>query len=50
VKLHDALTKVGVPNELVTIPGGRHGGFTPAEMNRIYSGIQAFLKKHGITS
>src|SRR5205809_138149 len=29
VRLHEALTKAGVVNQLVTIPGGRHGNFTP---------------------
>src|SRR5437868_3005037 len=28
VRLHDALTRAGVRNQLVTIPGGGHGGFT----------------------
>ena len=48
VRLHEALTKAGVPNEFITIPGGRHGGFSAAEMNTIYTAIRAFLKKHGI--
>jgi acetyl esterase/lipase len=48
VRLRDALTKAGVPNELLTIPGGRHGGFTPDERTRIYSTIRAFLAKHGL--
>src|SRR5438034_8738508 len=36
VKLHAALAKVNTANQLVTIPGGRHGGFTPEERTRIY--------------
>jgi hypothetical protein len=32
-----------VPHELVTIPGGKHGNFTPAERTRIYVAIHAFL-------
>jgi acetyl esterase/lipase len=48
VKLHEGLSKAGVPNELVTIPDGKHGGFSAAEMNTIYTGMRAFLKKHGI--
>jgi acetyl esterase/lipase len=47
-RLHAALTKAGVPNELMTIPGGGHGGFTPAESQRIAAGIRAFLAKQGI--
>lgn len=48
VRLHEALNKAGVPNEFITIPGGRHGGFTRDETIRIYTGIHAFLRKHGI--
>jgi acetyl esterase/lipase len=53
VKFRDALTKAGVPNELVTIPAGKHGGFTDDESLRIYTAITAFLNKnmmHGRTS
>ncbi len=48
VRLHEALDKAGVPNELLTIPGGRHGGFTNEETLKIQSTIEAFLHKHGI--
>ncbi|MGD8277875.1 MAG: alpha/beta hydrolase [Gemmatimonadota bacterium] len=48
VRLHEALTKAGVPNELVTIPGGRHGGFSAEQDARAYAAIEAFLTKHGI--
>ena len=30
-RLHEALNKAGVPNQLLTIPGGKHGGFTREE-------------------
>ena len=43
-RLHDALSKAGVRNELVTIPGGAHGGFSASEMVHIYSRIQEFLR------
>ena len=43
VRLRDALTKAGVRNELVTVPGGKHGGFSEDEMVRIYRSIRAFL-------
>jgi acetyl esterase/lipase len=46
VQLRDALDKAGVPNRLVTIPGGRHGDFSQPEMTRIYSEIQQFLSTH----
>jgi acetyl esterase/lipase len=43
VRLRDALTKADVPNKLVTIPGGKHGGFTSEERVRIYTAIREFL-------
>jgi acetyl esterase/lipase len=42
-RLHAALDKAGVKNRLVTIPGGAHGRFPPAEMDRAYDAIEAFL-------
>ena len=48
VRLHEGLTKAGVPNELLTIPGGKHGGFTKEEITRVYMAIKEFLKKNKI--
>jgi dipeptidyl aminopeptidase/acylaminoacyl peptidase len=48
VKLHEALTKAGVQNQLLTIPGGKHGGFTPDERTRIYITIREFLARNGL--
>jgi acetyl esterase/lipase len=48
VRLHEALKKAGIAGELVTIPGGKHGGFTRAENQRAYTAIKAFLTKHGV--
>ena len=49
-RLHAALDGAGVPNELVTIPGGGHGGFPAAQNARAYAAIEAFLAKYaGIT-
>ncbi len=48
VRLHQALTKAGVQNELVTVPGGGHGGFNAAESSRTGAAIRAFLEKQGI--
>jgi acetyl esterase/lipase len=48
VRLHEALTKAGVPNQFLTIPGGRHGGFTKEEMTKIYTAIKQFLKVNKI--
>ena len=48
VRLHQALDKAGIRNELVTIPGGKHGGFSDAEMTKAYAAIRAFLDKQNI--
>ena len=46
-RLHEALKKANVTNELVTVPGGRHGGFANNEWQRAHAAIQAFLTKNG---
>jgi dipeptidyl aminopeptidase/acylaminoacyl peptidase len=48
LRLREALTKANVTNELVTIPGGKHGGFTPAERSMIYIKIREFLAQNGL--
>jgi dipeptidyl aminopeptidase/acylaminoacyl peptidase len=48
VRLHQALDKNGVPNQFVTVPGGRHGGFTEEEMIGIYAAIRSFLDSQKI--
>jgi acetyl esterase/lipase len=50
VRLHEALSKANVPNQLLTIPGGKHGNFTPEERTKIFLTIREFLSKHGIIS
>jgi len=50
VRLHEALQKAGVANKLVTIPGGKHGGFSRDENERAYKEVDAFLKANGLTS
>ena len=47
-RLHEALTKAGVPNQLLTIPKGGHGNFTPEERTKIFATIREFLKKQGL--
>jgi dipeptidyl aminopeptidase/acylaminoacyl peptidase len=47
-RLHDALNRHGVSNELFTVPGGGHGNFTPEERTRIYLKVREFLGKHGL--
>jgi acetyl esterase/lipase len=48
VRLHEALTKAGVQNQLLTIPGGHHGNFSPEERTKIYVTIREFLKKNAL--
>ena len=46
VRLHEALDQAGVPNQLITVPGGGHGGFSTDENIRIYAAIREFLSQH----
>ncbi len=48
VRLKEALDKVGDANQLLTIPGGKHGGFTPEERVRIFTTIREFLSKYNL--
>jgi acetyl esterase/lipase len=48
VRLAKALEQAGVKNELVTIPGGKHGGFSTEDQARAYTAIEAFLKRSGV--
>ena len=47
LKLKTDLDLYKVPNQLVTIPKGGHGGFTPEQRTMIYKEIRAFLVKNG---
>ena len=44
-RLHAALDRAGVPNRLVTIPGGGHGGFDRAQLATIADETRAFLER-----
>jgi acetyl esterase/lipase len=48
VRLHAALDKVGVPNQLVTIKGGKHGGFSREILVNSFATIREFLRKYKI--
>jgi acetyl esterase/lipase len=48
VRLQEALQKADVPHQLITIPGGKHGGFTREETLKIFTAIRQFLGKHNL--
>ena len=48
IRLHEELSAAGVDNELHTVPGGGHGGFSRDETIAIFETIQAFLGQHGL--
>jgi acetyl esterase/lipase len=48
VRLQKALNEAGVPNQLVTIPGGHHGNFTTEQNIHAFTEIFSFLKKNGL--
>jgi acetyl esterase/lipase len=48
VRLHEALDRAKVPNRLLTVSGGKHGGFTQEELVRAYSSIREFLQQTGV--
>ena len=48
VRMHAALAKAGAKHQLVTIPGGKHGGFTTEQRSMIFSTVREFLAKHSL--
>jgi dipeptidyl aminopeptidase/acylaminoacyl peptidase len=48
VRLHEALTKVGVRNQLLTIPGAGHGWLTVEQDLLAFETTRAFLESLGI--
>jgi acetyl esterase/lipase len=48
VRLHAALEKAGVPNQLVTVHAATHGNYKPAEYVRIYAAIKQFLGENNL--
>ena len=47
-RLNAALQQAGATSELVTIPGGKHGGFPPAQQLRAMDAVRAFLTRNGL--
>jgi acetyl esterase/lipase len=50
VSLHKALDGAGVPNQIVTVPGGGHAGWTREQNLMVHEAIFSFLEKQGILS
>lgn len=48
VSLHRALAQTNVRNQMITVPQGGHGRFTPDERILIYTAIQDFLMESGL--
>ncbi len=48
IMLHEKLDELGVPNELHTVPGGRHGGFNREQTLAVFETIRRFLSQHGL--
>jgi acetyl esterase/lipase len=47
-RLRDALKSANVTNQLLTIPGGKHGNFTADERALIFTTIREFLAKNNL--
>ena len=48
VKLHAALDRAGVANQLITIRGLMHGGFSWQELIDSFGAIKTFLNKNNV--
>jgi len=47
-RLHEALDRASVPNKLVIIPGGGHGGWTREQNLHAQEEVSRFLKQQGV--
>jgi acetyl esterase/lipase len=47
-KLKKLLDSAGTPNELYSVEGGGHGGWTTADMQKVYNAIRVFFAKYHI--
>ena len=46
--LHEELESAAVTNQLHTVPGGRHGGFSREQTMDVFNTIQDFLSRQGL--
>jgi acetyl esterase/lipase len=49
-RLHEALSRAGVSNRLVPLPGAKHGNYSQEETIKAYEAIEQFLKEHALLS
>ena len=48
LKLQDALEKAGVPHQLITVPGGKHGNFTMDQYVKVFGEVKSFLARYDL--
>ena len=48
VRLHAALDNAGAPNQFVTLPGRKRGGFSRQDLVNSYAVIREFPRKHNL--
>ena len=48
LRLHAALNKAGVTNQLITIRGAGHGGFNRQQLIDSFDAVRAFLRKNNV--
>jgi len=46
VRMHEALDKAKVPNQLYTVAGANHGGFTAEQNRKAWEAVRQFLQQH----
>jgi acetyl esterase/lipase len=46
LRLHQALDKAKVPNQLYTVAGGGHGGFSAEQNQKAWAAVRQFLQQH----
>jgi len=50
VRFHQALAAAGVVNQLYTVPGGGHGGYSHEQSIGLFNGLCAFLEQHHLSA
>jgi dipeptidyl aminopeptidase/acylaminoacyl peptidase len=46
VRLHKALDAAKVPNEMYTVPGAGHGGYSFEQNQNAWEAVRRFLQEH----